>query len=340
MYTVNKNNMDIKNRIIDKMFKWSLSDEKFLNIVSPPYNFSEIFLKLIMFFIRNRKRVLYITNEKSHNIIIINDIIKYTNFINYTYYDGNKYSKKSPLVIVSSDKVKSINDRFDLVIYDDIKGFSDNTIEEVLEITLNLCKQHGKIITYFIEKIFHNNNEITFPIRDNFMPIIEPKFIETRIDINKDIPYVIYEYIKWSIKDNRKMIIFVPDENKVENVYKYLYKYCKDLTPNTIKYINGKSSSKVLYNIKDLNDCIVITNNISNIDFNFKSLNVMVFFADSEEFNYKKLVYLCGKVGINENRHTGEVIFLGNCETNDIDKAKKITRYFNKKAWEMNLLEI
>lgn len=340
MYTINKNNIDVKNTIINKILRWSLSEEKFLNIVSPPYNFSEIFLKVIMFFVRNKKRVIYITNEKPSNIVIINNIKKYTNFTDYTYYNEGNDLNKTSLVVAPSYKAKNINDKFDLVIYDDIKSFSDNTMEEILETAINLCEEHGKIITYVIEKIFHNNNEVTFPIRDNFIPIIEPKFIETKIDINKDIPYVIYEYIKWSIKDNHKMIIFVPDEKKVENVYKYLYKYCKDLTPNTIKYINGKSSSKVLYNIKDLNDCIVITNNISNIDFNFKSLNVMVFFSDSEEFNYKKLVYLCGKVGINENRHNGEVIFLGNYETDNIDKAKRITRYFNKEAWEMNLLKI
>lgn len=340
MYTINKNNINVKNTIVNKILKWSLSEERFLNIVSPPYNFCEIFLKVIMFFIRNKKRVIYITNEEASNVIIINNIKKYTSFTDYTYYNGYNKLNKSSLVITSSDKAKNINDKFDLVIYDDIKSFHDNDIEDILRICINLCGRWGKIITYLIEEIFYNNNEITFPIRDNFIPIIEPKFIETKIDINKDIPYVIYEYLKWSIKDNHKVIIFVPDENKLESVYKYLYKYCKNLTSNIIKYISGKTSSKVLYKIDDLSDCIVITNNISNIDFNLKRLNIIIFFADNEKFNYKKLVYLCGKVDINENRHTGEVIFLGNCETDHIDKAKKITRYFNKEAWEMNLLKI
>ena len=66
----------------------------------------------------------------------------------------------------------------------------------------------------------------------------------------------------------------------------------------------------------------------------------MVYFANDPEFNYKKLIYFCGSVGRGEKDWKGEVIFLSNEETEDMEKAKNITRNFNKEAWEMGLLKI
>ena len=72
-----------------------------------------------------------------------------------------------------------------------------------------------KLIVYSIESILNNKREIFLPVKDNRIPIMEPRTILTRIDINKDIPFVIYEYLKWSINSDRKVIICVPDEEKI-----------------------------------------------------------------------------------------------------------------------------
>ncbi|MCD3282442.1 hypothetical protein G8V05_09420, partial [Clostridium botulinum C/D] len=271
---------------------------------------------------------------------IINMIKKYTTFKKYVYYQKEIQYDNMLLIISSHNNAREIQEKFDLVIYDDIKSFSINDREDIIKITLNLCKEFGKIIAYSIEKIFYNNNELNFPIRENCIPIIEPKFIETRIDINKDIPYVAYEYIKWSITNNHKVIIYVPDQQRVRSVYNYLYKYCNEFSRTTIPFIKNQGYNKLLYSFKEMQNGIIITNDFDDLYFKLRNINVMVFFADDIRFDYKKLVYLCGKVGINENRHSGEVVFVGNYETDDIDKAKYITRCFNKMAWEMELLNI
>ncbi|MCY6355466.1 hypothetical protein OIO11_09585 [Clostridium sp. ZS2-4] len=326
-----------KETISEEILAWSSSREKYLNVTSPPYNSSEIFINIILNFVYRNKKVLYITDENSIQVEIIEKIKKISKFRGYTYLKEKSNFGDSLLLIAKHEMLNKLNYKFDLVIYDDIKSFSSRTKYKIIEAMTSKAKDSAKIIAYSIEKIFENKKEIILPVRDNCYPLIEPKFIGTRVDINKDIPYVVYEYIEWSLKIKQKVIIYVPNEAKVKSAYEYLSLYCSKLDGNVIFSIKNKSDRKILDNFTKMKQGIMITNDFY---FDAKNVNVMVFFADDELFNYKKLVYLCGKVGRSGKSRKGEVIFLGNCETEAIDKAKNITRHFNKEAWEMNLLKI
>ncbi|QGU94154.1 hypothetical protein GOM49_02500 [Clostridium bovifaecis] len=340
MYSKNINPSSIEKRLRREIAEWALGKEKFLNITSPPYNLVQIFSDVILRNINSHRKVLYITNEDSSNVHIINHMKKEYDFKGYTYYKENSQYENSPFIISKHNTLHDIKDKFDLVIYDDIKSFSFHTKQEVAEASINMCRKDGKIISYSIEKIFDHSREIILPVRGNCSPLVEPKFISTRIDINKDIPYVAYEYIEWSINSDRKVIVYVPDATKVQNVHEYLSKYCSKFSRGTLPFIKNKSEKRVLYNFVKMKKGIVITDHFNDVHFDLRNINVMVFFADNKYFDYKKLVYLCGKVGRNESNHNGEVVFLGNYETEDMDKAKSITRHFNKEAWDMNLLRI
>jgi len=73
-------------------------------------------------------------------------------------------------------------------------------------------------------------------------------------------------------------------------------------------------------------------NNINDID-------IIVINAENSRFDYKKIVYLCGKVGARE-KYLGEVILISREVSDDMEKAKDITRYFNKLVWERGLLKV
>lgn len=326
-----------KESISDQILAWSSSREKYLNVTSPPYNSSEIFINIILSFVYRNKRVLYVTNENSIHVEITEKIKKMSKFRGYTYLKEKSNFEDALLLIAKHGMLNKLNCKFDLVIYDDIKSFSTRTKYEIIEAMTSKAKNNAKMIAYSIERIFENKKEIIFPARDNSYPIIEPKFIGTRVDINKDIPYVVYEYIEWSLKTRQKVIIYVPDEVKVRSVYGYLSVYCSKLDRNVKFFIENKNDEKILDNFIKIKQGIMVTNDFY---FDVTNANVMVFFADNELFNYKKLMYLCGKAGRSEKGPRAEAIFLGNCETEAMDKAKNITRHFNKEAWEMNLLKI
>ncbi|MCY6485641.1 hypothetical protein OW763_15020 [Clostridium aestuarii] len=329
-----------KEKISKQILDWNFSKEKFLNVISPPYNSTEIFMGIILYFVNNNKRVLYVTNEDSLYIDILYRIKEVSKFRRYSYFRENGDYGSALLVVSQYERLKKLKDKFDLVIYDDINSFPMYSKNEIIKGLKTMCASDGKVISFSIEKIFENKREIILPVRENCYPIIEPKFIGTRIDMNKDIPYVVYEYFKWSVNIKHKVIVYVPDEEKIINVYKYLYKYCSRLNKNIFTFIKKKNDDKMFLNFIRMKKGIIITNDFKDLYANFNNINIMVFFANDKLFDYKKLVYFCGKVGRSERRHKGEVIFLGNSETEDIDITKNITRHFNKEAWEMELLKV
>ncbi|GAA0177722.1 hypothetical protein SH2C18_08980 [Clostridium sediminicola] len=329
-----------KKKISKELIKWCYGKEKFLNIVTTPYNSSNILYEIILSNLETRKKVLYVTDENENDIEIIDLIKKYSKFRNYMYIRENYEENSSSLVITKSTKFKSINGKFDLIIYNGISSVIKVSYNELIKNMIRLINIRGKIISYNFECIFNGNKEIILPIRDNGCPLVEPTLFKTKIDLNKDIPYVAYEYIKWSLESSRKVVIYVPDIEKVKKVYNYLFKYCKNLAKDVYCFFDNGLDDKEIKKFLNRKKTIIITNDYKNKDLDISNINVMVFFADNILFNYKKLVYICGKVGRKEKRHSGEVIFIAKDENIEIEKSKNIIRNFNKEAWEMKLLKM
>lgn len=329
-----------KDKVSENILNWGIGNERFLNVVSLPYNSPEIFLEIILYYVKNEKSVVYITNEYPDNINILELIKRRTNFRDYSYVRTSKANVNSRLKVCDFANAIKLKEKFDLVIYDDIRSFPTYSKYEVLDLVSKMCNENTKIIYYSIEGLFRNEREILIPVKDAKIPIIEPRTILTRIDISKDIPFVIYDYLKWSINSNRKVIICVPDEEKVESVYLYMKNYCKNISKNIVPFIKGKSDKKLISNFTKIKRMVIVTNEFEEVLSKVENADVMVYFADDFEFNYKKLIYFCASVGRGEKEWKGEVIFLANEETRDMEKAKDITRNFNKEAWEMGLLKI
>lgn len=331
---------DEKGKIGNDILKWSIGNERFLNVVSTPYNSSEIFIKVILYYVERNEKVAYITNESYDTVNILDEIKKRTVFRDYTYIRSPKRHVNSRLIVCDFNNAIQLEDNFDLVIYDDIGSFPGYSKYEILDLLSKMSSRNAKLIVYSVEGILKNKREMILPVKDNRTPIIEPRTILTRIDINKDIPFVVYDYLRWSINSDRKVIICVPDEEKLENVYFYISNYCRNISKSIVCFRKDKTDKKLLANFEKMKKIVIITNDFQKVFSSSMNVDVMVYFADDIGFNYKKLIYFCGSVGRSEKDLKGEVIFLANEETEDMEKAKDITRNFNKEAWEMGLLRI
>lgn len=334
------NFMEKKKKVNDMILKWSNENKNFLNIISIPYNSTYIFIDIIKKYLKEDKKILYITEEDPSKVNIILNIKKYTNIKTYTYIKNVENNSCANLNICNFKMAYNLRKNFDLIIYDDISSFSFRNRYEILDILSELANKNSKVIVYSVEEILKNCETILIPIKSNRVPIIEPRTILTRLDINKNIPFVIYDYLKWSIDVGRKVIIFVPDEMKVKAVYIYIKNYCKHFLKDIICFVDNKSDKKLIDKFLNLSNAILITNCLKNLNHDIKNSDIMVYFADHPNFSYKEFVYLCGSVVRGEKDLKGEVIFLANCETEDMEKAKYITRNFNKEAWDMGLLKV
>ena len=71
------NFVSYKDKVSESILSWSLGREKALNVIAVPYSSPIIFLKIILNYIENGKKVLYITGESEDNIQILSLIKKY-----------------------------------------------------------------------------------------------------------------------------------------------------------------------------------------------------------------------------------------------------------------------
>lgn len=329
-----------REKVSTSVLNWALGREKVLNIIAPPYNSIDILLKVIMFYIEKDKKVLYITGENEENIFIQNLIKKHSDFRNYTYIRNNFVPLNASLYVCNYINALRLKDKYDLVIYDDTNSFPEYNGYEIMDIIIKCTKNDGKAICVSIEGIFKNVKDIIMPIRANRRPLSEPRYVITKIDLSREIPYIIYDYLSFSVENNRKVVIFLPEPEKVKNVFNYLNNFRSSLSKNIMYYINGESDEKLLSNFERIKKAILITDDYKERFEQLEDTDIVVYFADDILFDYKKLVYFCGKGGRSDKLRSSEVIFLANTESYDMERAKDIIRHFNKEAWEVGLLNI
>lgn len=333
--------VNYNNKISESIFNWCLGREKALNVISPPYNSPNLFLKSILYFISNDKKVLYITEENENNIQILNAVKKYTDFRDYSYIRNCFVPENASLIVCNYKNAVKLKNKYDLVIYDDVNSFPEYNNYEILDLIVKCLYEDGKGICFSIESIFKNVKDIIIPVRTNRKPLMEPRYVITRIDLNKDIPYIIYDYLKFSTSKDRKVVIYLPNKENIHSIYSYLCNFKDSLSRNIMYYIANESDEKLLYNFYKIKKTILVTNEYKERAIGLVGdTDLIVYYADDMQFDYKKLIYICGKVGRSKSIKGEEVIFLANTESVNMDKAKDIIRYFNKEAWEMGLLNI
>lgn len=322
--------------IANHIFNWYFEKEKYINVVSPPYNTSEIFLKLVIESVKNGKKVLYITEENDGNVEILRLIKNKTSFNEYSYYRGKKLYEKAKFVVSNYENASCLDSDFDIIIYDDIRSFPKYNRIQIIELLDYLKNTNCKIIVYSVENIFDNCKSLYIPVRSDMLPIVEPRIITTSVNINKDMPFVVYEYLKWFINTKNNVIIPILDENMMLNLFSYLTYSKLGIDKKILLYRKNSNLKNVLNKI---NGDIIITDNFDEVCEYVKNMNIAVYFYDKNKFNYKSLVYFCGRLK-GGYKKKGEVIFVTNKENSDIEKAKNITRNFNKTAWEEGLFSI
>jgi late competence protein required for DNA uptake (superfamily II DNA/RNA helicase) len=328
---------EVKEKVSDLIYSWSKSGKDRLDVVTLPQTGANIFINTISGAVEEGKSVLYITDEKD-NIKLIDNIKRNSDFRGYTYLRNYPKAAPTELTVCSTATAKEMEDAFDLVIYDEINSMPQYSDDEIIELIHMRTRADGKGVIYSVNNKFHNGEAILLPIGDRKVPMIEPREIITRIDINNDIPFIVYDYIKWSINSNRNVLIYVPDEEKAEMVYIYISRYCSDKCSSSSCFISGKTDAKVMENFFKKKKSIMVTDEIGIPVGAIADTDIMVFFAGDKRFSGKILTHLASRVVKLERHDLGEVIFLCNESSGNVEEAKNITRRFNREAWEMGLL--
>lgn len=311
-----------------KIVNWFLGfDGEILNLISHPF----YDLKLVAFFLKKNfeeeHKVLYITENEEY---VRRQFVKY----------GLEFEK----FIKFSTPFSSIDSKgkISLVIFDDISGISSIEDSAIIPLLRNVqCKK--KMILSMKELVKYNKIHVMNEKLDFFK---EPRSVHTKMDLNSDMPHVVFQFIEWFMLNKTKVILLTKDNFSSKSIYNYMKKYVS-LSPklNNLFIYSDYDSFQEFYRSDKLESYIYITskdflNEIQELFYKDKKLmeefNILVFFASDKVFNYKKLLYLCGMYNFLKNCKN-EVIFVSNDENMEIITAKRISRNYNKKIWEWGL---
>ena len=323
---------------IKEIEHWYKSNTNTLSIITAPFNISTIFCDIILKVIKNKKKVMYVFSGEKEDRKLIEKIRSINKSITYCHIKNG--TSNSDITFVDFKNIDKINDKYELVIFDDISGFSrlsNYDIKSKYEVLLNLS---NRLILYLSESVINFGDKFELVNLSGDKPFVEPRFITTRVNLNNDIPYILYDYLKW-FRDNKKnIVIYVPSDEKVQNIYDY---YLNKLKFKGVKLIpiSKKTDKKSIKNVLKSKDksTFIITNLMEESLLEYNINNAVVLFADSTKYIGKNLLYMCGALG-KINTELPEVLFVSNDISYDMDYAKEKARDFNKMIWEKRLLKL
>ncbi|MBD7912951.1 MULTISPECIES: hypothetical protein [Clostridium] len=322
------------NHGVKRISSWYKKKLKSLSIVTIPFNSSLIFVDIILEVIKDEGKILYIWGKDGEVKELIGKLKSFK--INVTYGYTEDGSGDSDILFLNYKNISKVKRKFKLAIFDDITSYSylsKFNLKGAYENTLEISERS---ILYTVELVIKIGERFELASVCKEMLIVEPRMITTRIDLNKDIPYILYDYLKWFRDEKKRVVIFVPDKEKLEAVYDYyidklkldgakIIKFSKD---DRKKYINSslKIKDKAIFIITDYME-------VSLEDSRFEA--AIVLFADNNRYNYKNLIYLCGSIS-KINDVVPEMLFVSKDVSEDMDKAKDMARDFNKMIWKRN----
>ena len=326
------------NNCTSKISKWYNKQSKILSIVTNPYNTSLIFLNIIKSLIKEKSKILYVWNGDGYNRELIESLKKDGLSFKYSYMEEKEVNDN--LVFVNFKNIRNIKGCYDLCIIDDISKYSTFSKEEIREYIEYLYIYSKRIISYSIEKIINMGTSFNISDLIRRKVFIEPRIITTRVKLDEDMPYTLYDYLMWFKSNNRKVIIYAPNEEKINKIFNYYTNELKIKDIKIIKFLKNNTVKDIEYIYKIKNKSVfIITNNIREYSKGESGIDIVVLFADESFYNYKKIIYFCADVGKNiKNKNIGEVLLVGRDISEDMDLAKDMTRGYNKNIWERGLL--
>lgn len=326
------------NMAISKIDDWYNRKSKALTISTIPYNSILIFKNIILDVIQSGKKVLYLWNGNEEN----KDLLKKLKLEKKDLAYGYKSQDLNGIDInfVNYNDCEDISEIYELAIIDDISIFSTLNKEDIRRKYDSICNNANRVILYSIETIIPTGEYFELPSMFSTGHFVEPRLMTTRIDLTKDIPYILYDYLKWFIENEQKVVMYVPDEECLGVVCEY---YANKLKLHGVKVtaLPKFDREKTLKDVLKLSNksMLIITDRMEET---FKDLAIggaIVLFANNRNYNYRQFIYICGEI-FKMNLKFPEVLLVGNEVSYDMDEAKEIARNFNIKIWESNYLEL
>lgn len=235
---------------------------------------------------------------------------------------------------------------FDLVILDQRYLYLEKPVQNLVYLYQKAVKEKGKFlsITCYPEKnkknFFRSTPEIiAIPVNYRKNPIPEPRIITSRFLKGTEafFPQMVMDVIRWSLKENTKLIIFVPDEGEVHKVYFYLTNL-EGIDREIIDISNEKDKTSFI-RFKRGEVQILISTDLKDSTHVIKDINIIVMNSDDEVYGVDTLINIAAMASMGTGKKLREVMFVATQENERLSLAKSTIRNINRISWEMGYIK-
>ena len=219
------NDLRVENRYSHILKKWYVkSNDRFINLLCEPYQKLNFIESLIGDCLINNEKVLYVGKSRK---VCKNEQLNSMNFD-----------------FVNFNNIFNIKKNFDLIIYDDVSLYSNKSSIECNEDLMYLKRLSKKIVICSVDKVFNNIKHIEILNNQRKTHFLEPRLIITRVNLETSMPYTLYDYIEWFIREKRILVVYVPNKFNLNRIYEY---YTEDLNlENKVKIVKEDKKNSFL----------------------------------------------------------------------------------------------
>ena len=309
------NDLRVENRYSHILKKWYVkSNDRFINLICEPYQKLNFIESLIGDCLINNEKVLYVGKSRK---VCKNEQLNSMNFD-----------------FVNFNNIFNIKKNFDLIIYDDVSLYSNKSSIECNEDIMYLKRLSKKIVICSVDKVFNNIKHIEILNNQRKTHFLEPRLITTRVNLETSMPYTLYDYIEWFIREKRILVVYVPNKFNLNKIYEY---YTEDLNlENKVKIVKEDKKNSFLNIVNESRfkkeGIIFITDSLHEYFDSIPECDMVIYSFEKDIVDYKKIIFACG--ALCKDKCTGrEVILLSNEEGDNIETARRLARGFNKTLW-------
>ncbi|EDT73197.1 hypothetical protein [Clostridium perfringens] len=309
------NDLRVENRYSHILKKWYVkSNDRFINLICEPYQKLNFIESLIGDCLINNEKVLYVGKSRK---VCKNEQLNSMNFD-----------------FVNFNNIFNIKKNFDLIIYDDVSLYSNKSSIECNEDLMYLKRLSKKIVICSVDKVFNNIKHIEILNNQRKTHFLEPRLITTRVNLETSMPYTLYDYIEWFIREKRILVVYVPNKFNLNRIYEY---YTEDLNlENKVKIVKEDKKNSFLNIVNESRfkkeGIIFITDSLHEYFDSIPECDMVIYSFEKDIVDYKKIIFACG--ALCKDKCTGrEVILLSNEEGDNIETARRLARGFNKTLW-------
>ncbi|MCX0354849.1 hypothetical protein LI064_10025 [Clostridium perfringens] len=309
------NDLRVENRYSHILKKWYVkSNDRFINLICEPYQKLNFIESLISDCLINNEKVLYVGKSRK---VCKNEQLNSMNFD-----------------FVNFNNIFNIKKNFDLIIYDDVSLYSNKSSIECNEDLMYLKRLSKKIVICSVDKVFNNIKHIEILNNQRKTHFLEPRLITTRVNLETSMPYTVYDYIEWFIREKRILVVYVPNKFNLNKIYEY---YTEDLNlENKVKIVKEDKKNSFLNIVNESRfkkeGIIFITDSLHEYFDSIPECDMVIYSFEKDIVDYKKIIFACG--ALCKDKCTGrEVILLSNEEGDNIETARRLARGFNKTLW-------